>query len=92
MDRSKGRPPRGFVRPGGRAPGRRPPPPDATGDESRELTAWSASGAAVVVRLLDGRSVSGRVAGFDRDQIQIDPPDGASVFLRKDSIRTIEED
>ena len=86
--------PKNFqTRPGEAAkpPGRRTPPPEATGAEVCFLNEIKERRALVVVELSDGLRMSGRVEYFDRNMIKLTRPGGANVFLKKSDVRLIQE-
>lgn len=70
---------------------RRVPPPPDTGQESRFLKRRKESGDDLIVTLVDGAIVRGKLSWFDRDLIGLKPGDRAELVLRKRDIRTIEE-
>lgn len=72
-------------------PGRRSPPPESTGFESRYLNQCSEGQAAVRVHLLDGGSVEGTLLEFDREVLVLKPAIGDAITVRKAGIRFIEE-
>jgi hypothetical protein len=90
MNRGKGRGrPR---RDGGQGPpGRRTPPPDATGIESQFFERAVQAGAPLVVKLIDGGSMRGVVREFDRDQLTLEG-EGGPIVVRKSEIRYLYEE
>ena len=70
-------------------PGRKTPPPEATGREARYLFKAREIQAPMVVDLLDGRVVTGTVEYYDRDMIKVVPDEGPGLFFRKEDIRRI---
>ncbi len=77
-------------RDGGR-PGRRTPPPPATGLENRYFEGVKSSGTLLVLTMTDGQTVSGPVEAFDRELITIGGERGSRV-VRKSDIRYISEE
>jgi len=82
--------PRRGDRKGG-PPGRRTPPPEATGLEARYLQYQSKSETKMRVRLRDGQSLEGIIRGFDRDVLTVEPAVGEAVTIRKSEICYVEE-
>ncbi|HKQ61897.1 MAG TPA: hypothetical protein VJS92_11445 [Candidatus Polarisedimenticolaceae bacterium] len=77
--------------PSSRPPGRRQPPPEVTGEESRYLAAIVERGAAVSLALRDGSTVAGRLLGFDRQTLRLVPADGGELVLRRSEVRWLAE-
>ena len=70
----------------GRGPGRRTPPPPATGLEARYLDERMNSGDIMELSMIDGGTVRGPVEAFDQDVITI-RSDAGPVVVRKSDIR-----
>lgn len=80
---------------GGRAPqhpGKRLPPPDATGAEAAYLAKNKEAKTTMVVQLLDGETVRGWIEYYDRDMIKINRDAGPNLFIRKSTIRYLYKD
>jgi hypothetical protein len=75
----------------GGPPGRRTPPPEATGLEARYLQYQSKSETKMRIRLRDGQALEGIIRGFDRDVLTVEPAVGEAVTIRKSEIRYVEE-
>ena len=73
-------------------PGRRTPPPEATGAEARYLLQVKEAATPVVVKLVDGETVRGVIEYYDRDMIKVNRDSGPNVFIRKSSIRYLYEE
>lgn len=79
--------------PRGRGPGRRPPPPESTGEEAEFLARTKDARTPVAVHLMDGEIVRGVIEYYDRDMIKINRERGGpNVFVRKRHIRYLHED
>jgi hypothetical protein len=87
--RSKPNPRRGDQK--GGPPGRRTPPPESTGLETRYMQYQSQSEAKMRIRLRDGQSLEGVIRGFDRDVLTVEPAVGEAVTIRKSEISYVEE-
>ena len=84
MTRKSGRPPE-------RPPRRRMPPAEETAEEERYLERLRQGATPVIVHLMDGTELHGRVEYFDRDMIKILRPSGPHHFVRKVDVRYIVE-
>jgi hypothetical protein len=73
----------------GRGPktARKPAPPEETHAEANYLQQATDGRTLLVVTLLDGRVIKGRLEYYDRDSLKIEPSGGARMLLRKDKIK-----
>lgn len=76
---------------GGGPPRRRMPPPDHTGREADWLAEHREKQTPVVAHLEGGETVRGVIEYYDRDMVKIDRTDAPGLFIRKRTIRYIEE-
>ena len=81
----KSKPPGG--RSGDRRGPRRTPPPEATGEEAKYLRGRKSADSTMVFELVDGRTLRGRIAGFDREMIRLACDDETNLIVRKTEIR-----
>jgi hypothetical protein len=91
MANGKRRKPHGG-RNGDRRGPRRTPPPETTGEEAKYLRGQKQAASPMVFRLVDGRTVRGRIEGFDRDMIRLTCDDDSNLVVRKSEIRYAYED
>jgi len=87
----KGRQPRGRGGDGKGRAVRRAPPPDATGSETQYLQGQQEAGTRIVVELIDGQRLTGKIQRFTADSIAIDLDDGPEAIVRKAEIRMLHE-
>ena len=66
---------------------RRELPPEATHAEAQYLQQAIQDGSTLVVTLLDGTVLRGRLEYYDRDCLKLEPEGGARMLLRKDKIK-----
>ena len=83
MTRKTGRPER--------PPRKRMPPAEETAEETRYLDRLKQRATPVVVHLMDGTELHGRVGDFDREMIELKRPSGPRHFVRKVDVRYIVE-
>lgn len=66
---------------------RKPAPPEDTHAEASYLQQATDGRTLLIVTLLDGRVVRGKLEYYDRDCLKIEPTGGARMLLRKDKIK-----
>jgi len=66
---------------------RKPMPPAETHAEANYLQQATDGRTLLVVTLLDGTVVRGKLEYYDRDSLKIEPLGGARMLLRKDKIK-----
>jgi sRNA-binding regulator protein Hfq len=69
--------------------GRRSPPPEATGAEADFLRRAKEAGTPLVVELVDGTRLQGKVSYYDTAMIKVDRTPGPHLVIRKRDIRHI---
>ena len=62
-------------------------PPEATNAEVAYLQQVINDGATLLITLVGGRELKGRLEYYDRDCLKIEPEGGARLLLRKDKIK-----
>lgn len=67
------------------------PPPDTTGQEADWLAEHREKQTVVVAHLDGGETVRGVIEYYDRDMVKIERKDAPGLFIRKRSIRFIED-
>jgi hypothetical protein len=70
--------------------GRRKPPQEETGAESRFLHSRLKSGDRLTVELIDGSRASGVIRNYTEDTIELQTEDQKGLLLQKSRIRLIE--
>ena len=68
-------------------PAKRPVPPESTQAEASYLAQAIESKATLVIRLVGGDEIRGRLEYYDRDCLKIEPEGGRKILLRKDKIK-----
>ena len=66
---------------------RKPAPPEETHAEASYLQQATDGRTLLIVTLLDGRVIKGKLEYYDRDSLKIEPTGGARMLLRKDKIK-----
>lgn len=69
------------------AKNRRPQPPEVTNAEAHYLRQALQARALVVAELLGGGQVRGRLEGYDRECLKIQPDGGGPIMLRRAKVK-----